>query len=141
MTSYIGVIHKLPDSIFGISFPDFPGCISAADDLSDLPTAAKEALELCVEGMVEDGDRLPEPRSLSDIQADEEWNDYQAILVVEVIPPARQVRANISIDEALLIKIDRMAEDNGMTRSGFLAVAARELIAKRRSRKGKRRAA
>ena len=141
MTSYIGVIHKHPGSIFGVSFPDFPGCISAADDLSDVPAAAKEALELCVEGMIEDGDRLPEPRSLTDIQADGAWNDYQAILVIDVALPARQVRANISIDEALLIKIDRVAEDSGMTRSGFLAVAARQLIAKRKGKKGKRRAA
>ena len=32
MTSYIALIHKAPESDFGVSFPDLPGCISAGTD-------------------------------------------------------------------------------------------------------------
>ena len=29
MPSYIAIIHKEPESDYGVSFPDFPGCITA----------------------------------------------------------------------------------------------------------------
>ena len=29
MPNYIAVVHKEPDSDYGVSFPDFPGCITA----------------------------------------------------------------------------------------------------------------
>jgi predicted RNase H-like HicB family nuclease len=67
LITYFGIIHKQPDSVFGVSFPDFPGCISATEELADIPAAAKEALEFHVAGMVEDGMELPVPRSLADI--------------------------------------------------------------------------
>jgi len=28
MASYIAIIHKEPGSDYGVSFPDFPGCIT-----------------------------------------------------------------------------------------------------------------
>lgn len=130
MTAFPGVIHKQPNALFGVSFPDFPGCISAADDLSDIPAMAKESLELPIEGMIEDGLDLPEPRALADVQADPDGNDFQAVMVVEIEPPSRQVRANTSLDERLPGKIDSEAEARGMTRSGFPAVAAREMMTK-----------
>jgi predicted RNase H-like HicB family nuclease len=33
------------DHAHGVTFPDFPGCFSAADDWSDLPAAVQEAVE------------------------------------------------------------------------------------------------
>ena len=27
--TYIGLVHKEPDSDYGVSFPDLPGCITA----------------------------------------------------------------------------------------------------------------
>jgi predicted RNase H-like HicB family nuclease len=33
------------DHAHGVSFPDFPGCFSAADTWSDLPAAVQEAVE------------------------------------------------------------------------------------------------
>ena len=43
-------VHKNADSSYGVSFPDLPGCFSAADELSDLSKAAQEAVELHFEG-------------------------------------------------------------------------------------------
>ena len=42
--------------------------------------------------------------------------------------PARAVRVNISIDEHLLDAIDRAAEAAGLSRSAFLAAAARQRL-------------
>ena len=50
MKIFYGLVHKENDSAFGITFPDAPGCFSAADEESDLLTNAQEALSLFVEG-------------------------------------------------------------------------------------------
>lgn len=128
MTAYIGIIHKEKGSVFGISFPDFPGCIAASDTLDGAPHAAREALEAHVAVLAEGGEALPEPRGLNDILRDRQWNDFQALVIVDTQEESRQVRVNISVDKALLNEIDRVAEQRGMTRSGFLAVASRSLL-------------
>jgi hypothetical protein len=46
-----------------------------------------------------------------------------------VIEDSRAVKTNISLDRGLLDAIDAAARRSGLTRSGFLASAAREKIA------------
>jgi predicted RNase H-like HicB family nuclease len=41
---YIAIIHKEPNSDFGVSFPDFPGCITAGRTLGEARDMAAEAL-------------------------------------------------------------------------------------------------
>lgn len=43
-------VHKDEGSAYGLTFPDFPGCFSAADELADLPRMAQEAVEVYFEG-------------------------------------------------------------------------------------------
>ncbi|TMJ26937.1 MAG: type II toxin-antitoxin system HicB family antitoxin [Alphaproteobacteria bacterium] len=128
MRSYIGLIHKDPRSEFGVSFPDFPGCISAGATLDEARTNAEEALAFHVEGMAEDGDAIPEPSSLEQIMADPENRDAVAVLIPLREQAARTVRVNITLPEATLAEIDRYAEAHGFTRSGFLAQAAKRAI-------------
>jgi predicted RNase H-like HicB family nuclease len=42
--NYIALIHKEENSDYGVSFPDFPGCISAGETLEQAKTMAQEAL-------------------------------------------------------------------------------------------------
>ena len=35
MANYIAVVHKDPKSDFGVSFPDFPGCITAGSSIDE----------------------------------------------------------------------------------------------------------
>ncbi|TIM17054.1 MAG: CopG family transcriptional regulator, partial [Mesorhizobium sp.] len=81
MKQYIGLIHKDADSDFGVSFPDFPGVITAGKDLDDARSMAEEALALHIEGLVEDGGAVPEPSSLEAVMADADNRDGVAILV------------------------------------------------------------
>ena len=41
---YPAVIDKVPDSDFGVAFPNFPGCVSAGSTLDDAVLGAHEAL-------------------------------------------------------------------------------------------------
>lgn len=115
---YIAVCHKEKDSDFGVSFPDFPGCITAGKTLREAMTMAREALQLHIEGMVEDGLELPEPSE--DIEA-----KGAILFAVEVTPPGKFVRVNITVPENVLEDIDALAKKSGMSRSGYMVSKAR----------------
>ncbi|MFA5120274.1 type II toxin-antitoxin system HicB family antitoxin [Zavarzinia sp.] len=128
MGPYIALIHKEAESDFGVSFPDFPGCVTAGSSLDEARAEAQEALALHVEGMIEDGEALPEPSTLAAVMAERENRDAVAFMVQLPQKASRTVRVNITLPEDLLAEIDRHAEAHGYTRSGFLAAAARKDI-------------
>ncbi|MBI5940468.1 MAG: type II toxin-antitoxin system HicB family antitoxin [Caulobacterales bacterium] len=129
MAHYIALIHKDADSDYGVSFPDFPGCISAGATLDEAREMAAEALTFHIEGMVEDGEAIPEPSSLEQVMADHENRDGVAILVATEIK-SKSVRVNITMPEETLRDVDRYAEAHGFTRSGFLVQAAKRVMEK-----------
>ena len=129
MPSYIGLIHKEADSDFGVSFPDFPGAITAGKTLDDARAMAEEALLLHVEGLTEDGEALPEPSTLEEVMSDPDNRTGVAILVSIKTEQPKAVRVNVTLPEDVLEQIDRYAEAHGFTRSGLLAQAAKKLIA------------
>ncbi len=126
MSEYIALIHKDPSSAFGASFPDLPGCISAADTLEELRPMIEEALGFHIEGMIEDGEAVPEPSTLDEILKTEGYTDAVAVMVVKAPEMAEAtVRVNITLPEKTLAQIDRKAAAQGMSRSSFLAQAAK----------------
>ncbi|CDZ57649.1 type II toxin-antitoxin system HicB family antitoxin [Neorhizobium galegae] len=124
MSNYIGLIHKNAESDYGVSFPDFPGVVTAGATLDEARHMAEEALAFHVEGMVEDGETIPEPSSLESVMANPDNLDGVAILVTLKTQVAKAVRINITLPEDVLERIDRFAADHGLSRSGFLARAA-----------------
>lgn len=129
MRNFIGLIHKDADSDYGVSFPDFPGVVTAGTDLDDARRMAEEALGFHVEGMIEDGDAIPEPSSLEAVMADPGNRDGVAILVPLKTASRKAVRLNITLPEDVLRQIDAFAEASGLSRSAFLARAAQREIA------------
>ena len=125
MRQYIGLIHKDAHSDYGVSFPDLPGCITAGRDLDDARAMAEEVLALHVEGLIADGAALPEASSLETVMNDAENRDGVAILVKVASPMAKAMRVNIALPEDVLTEIDTYAQKHGLTRSGFLAKAAK----------------
>lgn len=67
MKIYMAYIHKDPDSDYGVSFEDFPGCITAGSTLDEALLMAQEALAMHIGGMLEDGDPIPEPSRAEDL--------------------------------------------------------------------------
>jgi predicted RNase H-like HicB family nuclease len=70
MKPYIVIVHKDAGSAYGMTFPDAPGCFSAADEADDMFVMAGEALELWAEGMRDDGMKVAEPRDFEALRAD-----------------------------------------------------------------------
>jgi predicted RNase H-like HicB family nuclease len=116
MANYIAIVHKEAKSDFGVSFPDFPGCVTAGQTVDEAKDSAQEALSLHINGMVEDGDQLPSPSKLEDIMADEDSAEAVAYLVVSVPDTKpRTVRVNITVPEMTLKQIDAAAKKRGMS--------------------------
>jgi predicted RNase H-like HicB family nuclease len=66
MRHYIGIVHKDKGSDFGVSFPDFPGAVTAASSLDEAIEMAAEALALHVEGMLAEGEAIPAPSTFDE---------------------------------------------------------------------------
>jgi predicted RNase H-like HicB family nuclease len=131
---YLGMIEKEADSAFGIWFPDMPGCLPASDAFDDLPRIAAIMLRQHVEALQSNGRPVPAPRHLDEVMADEEVREalrrgVMTLLVPLLADPGRTVRINMTIERGLLEQIDAAAEMRGLSRSAFLAQAAREKIA------------
>ena len=76
MANYIAIVHKDSKSDFGVSFPDFPGCITAGSSIDEAKDMANDALSLHIKGMMEDGENIPTPSKLEDIMEDENLSRY-----------------------------------------------------------------
>lgn len=63
---YPVVLHKDPDSDYGVTVPDLPGCFSAGVTPDDALTQAREAIECHLEGLLSSGEALPQPGSIED---------------------------------------------------------------------------
>jgi predicted RNase H-like HicB family nuclease len=129
MANYIAIVHKEAKSDFGVSLPDFPGCITAGKNIDETKDMAQEALTLHIQGMLEDGEKLPNPSRLEDIMSEPDFADAVAYLVISV-PDAkpRTVRVNVTVPEMTLKQIDAAAKKRGMSRSSFLVHAAQNAI-------------
>lgn len=68
----------------GIVFPDLPGCVSHGDDEIDAMRCAKEALSLHLWAMERDGDEIPNPTPIKDLDY-EEYKDPAVQLVVVLV--------------------------------------------------------
>ncbi|MBF0562748.1 MAG: type II toxin-antitoxin system HicB family antitoxin [Alphaproteobacteria bacterium] len=111
-----------------VFFPDLPGCTSAGDTIEQAALNAEDALRGHLAMMIRDSDPIPDQRPLDQIGQDPEVTEVARIMVRAEIP-GRAIRLNISMDDGLVEAVDHEAAARGMTRSGFLAEAARRALA------------
>jgi predicted RNase H-like HicB family nuclease len=116
---YVAIIHKEADSDFGVSFPDFPGCITAGRTLDEAKDMAAEALLGHIAEMQAAGEAIPGPASLDEVMSSPDFRDGVGFLV-HVREHGKTVRVNITLSEGELAEIDRLARAEGMSRSAFL---------------------
>jgi predicted RNase H-like HicB family nuclease len=122
---YIAVIHKDKDSDWGVSFPDFTGCVTAGATIDEAKDNAKTALEFHIQGMEEDGETIPTASNLEGVMNDPDFADG-VIFLVDIKRAVKSVRVNITIPENALDEIDKIAASLGKTRSAFLTDCALE---------------
>ncbi len=134
MTDYVGVIDE-SEGVWGVRIPDLPGCYGAGASAEEAIRDAASAAREWIERQTTDGTSLPPARTAAAILASGEIDVAKgeaAVIIAVMIDEGRTVRANLTFDAGLLRAIDAEATQRGLTRSAFLASAAREKIAARR---------
>ena len=130
-------VHYFPAVIdrsasgFGVSFPDLPGCIAAGDTVQQAAINAEAALALHLDAMRADGDAIPEPSSLDEIEPVDGADDV-ALILVRASVEAKFMRVQITLEESLLSAIDAATPN----RSAFLAEAARAALRQKQQPSG-----
>jgi len=124
------VLHTDDNVRFGVTVPDLPGCFSTGDTFDEALDSALEAIDLHLEGLVEEGGDIPVPHPISEHLNNPDFiNGIWAAVEVNVSRfDGRAEKINITLPRRLLAKIDVYARSHNVTRSGFLAEAARQAI-------------
>jgi predicted RNase H-like HicB family nuclease len=137
---YIAYLHKDNKSDFGVSFPDFPGCVTAGKSLEEARRRAPEALAFHIAGMREDGEKIPKPSKMDDLADDPNRENAVAFLVTTDFSKTKTVRVNVTARENQIAMIDRLARRAGMTRSAYMVQSATSGAAfQKREGSGRRR--
>ena len=124
---YSVVLHTDDGVRFGVTVPDLPGCFSTGDDFDQALESVKEAIELHLEGLVEEGGDVPIPLAITVYRANPDFADgiWAAVDIDIAKYDGKSEKINITLPRRLLAKIDEYVRSHGATRSGFLADAAR----------------
>lgn len=132
---YPVVVHKDSNSDYGVTVPDIPGCFSAGDTMDDALEAAREAIECHLEGLLFDGEAIPEPSPVDEHRKRKEFADgVWALVLVDLSRlESKAKRINVTLPERVLTLIDKEARREGETRSGFLARVALEYIGRHKA--------
>jgi predicted RNase H-like HicB family nuclease len=128
------VIHKDPESDYGVTVPDLPGCFSAGETVDEALAEVVEAIETHLEGMLLDSEPILAPKTIEFYKDTPEFADgVWAVVDVDISKlSGRSRRVNITIPEHLLAMMDQYVTERGKTRSGLIAEATMEYIATHR---------
>jgi predicted RNase H-like HicB family nuclease len=118
-------IHKDPKSLYGVTVPDLPGCFSSGSTFDEAIDQARQAIELHLQGMVEDGESIPDASEIESLWRNKNFSGGTWATVSIDTDKLRQpaVRINITFPTNVLGAVDRFAEQHGETRSGLLVKA------------------
>ena len=130
MTHYVGILDG-SDDVWGVRIPDLAGCHGGGETPDAAIADAISAVREWAETMIARGGSLPRARSIAELLKADEIDvgaGESAVMVPLVVDSGRPVRANLSLDAGLLAAIDAEAARRGLTRSAFIASAARDKI-------------
>ena len=123
-------MHTDNQKDFGVTVPDLPGCFSAGDSIEEAIDNAREAILAHTEVMADDGESIPLPSEI--VNMDDFYPDegtallaYVDVDMEPILGPAKRI--NITVRPAILQVIDIRAKARGMNRSEYLAYAGTHL--------------
>ena len=129
MDTYIFPAIFEPSEVGGycITFPDLPGCITEGDTLKESMYMAKDALELYVYNLEEDGEEIPSPSKPEKLEVD---NGSFIVPVEAYLPVVRSEMANKSVKKTLTIPywLNKIAEDKSVNFSQILQASLKDYL-------------
>jgi len=83
-----------------VTFPDLPGCATSGADEAEAFSMAREAMGLHLWGMEQDGDEIPTPTPLNNV----ELEDNEHVVLIEVFMPAiRLAQTNKAVNRTVTL--------------------------------------
>lgn len=125
---YLATLLPAKEGGFTVFFRDFPEAMTQGKDMREAMNNAEEALALTVEEYAAAKQGIPVPSDYEEVVrwTEEAYRGRQGVVFAAVQAPDTEkpfVRASVSFTKAALARIDRKAEELGMTRSGYLSAA------------------
>jgi predicted RNase H-like HicB family nuclease len=68
-------IHKEPGSDYGVTVPDLPGCFSAGSTIDEAMLMAREAIELYLDTLIDDGRDVPAASDIESLRSNPDFAD------------------------------------------------------------------
>jgi predicted RNase H-like HicB family nuclease len=127
---YIAVLDGKND-VWGARIPDLPGVHGGGATPEAAILDVKSAAHEWIVHVLSKGRKVPRPRRLQELhEAGEIGQGEATFAVILAVRPdeGRTVKANVTFEAGLLDAIDEAAAELGITRSAFLASAARAKI-------------
>jgi hypothetical protein len=121
---YPAVIAASHPTGLSARFVDFADVEVVAASPVELIQLARERLGAALQRIEDEGGAWPEPTPVGDLAVP----TGGSVILVDVAVDDTPVRLTISIGERLLKRIDEDAASRSMTRSGYLAFGARQLL-------------
>lgn len=120
-------IFTFDDDGISVEFPDLPGCLTCGDTTEEAIQRAKEAMGLHLYGMEVDGDIIPNPTPIKNI----EYDKTQALVLIEIYMPIyRDAINNQAVKKTLTIPrwLNNLAEKNNINFSQLLQTALKDVL-------------
>ena len=128
MSFYVGILDGAKD-VWGVRIPDIDGCVGAGETPEAAIADAVVALRDVVAFKKSGGHPVPAASSVATVLASAEVAPGESVVLIPLVLDAgRSVRANLTMDAGLLDAIDQAAQRSGVTRSSYVASAAREKL-------------
>lgn len=123
---YPAVFTYEPDQEIAVVFPDL-NCATSGNDDDDALLSARELLGCVLYGLEEDGEQIPEPTPLAQVQAEE---NERTVLIDVYMPSIRMAKVNQSVNRTVTLPawLNAAALEKGMNFSQILQEALKEKL-------------
>ncbi len=126
--NYIGILDG-SGKVWGMRIPDIDGCVGGGATPEAAIADVTRALRDVLAHKQSNGVTFPKASPIADILKREKLaKDETTVIIPVVLDSGRTVRANLTFDAGLLEAIDTAAHRAGITRSAYIASAAREKL-------------
>ena len=103
------------NGVYGVIFPDLPGCYPSGETLEDAFKDAKEAAESWMDAMADEGLEIPAPSAMDDVVKNP---DYKGWVFGSVDIDMSKIsdkaeRVNITLPKRVLRRLDNLAKESG----------------------------
>ena len=126
--NYVGILDGSRD-VWGVRIPDIDGCIGGGATPEAAIADVTQALREVLAHKQSSGIAFPKASPIALIfQREKPAKSESTVIIPVVLDAGRSVRANLTMDAGLLEAIDTAAIRAGITRSAFIASAARQKL-------------